>query len=470
MKISHAIVVLLLSLASPLAAAQPVRDPYTPAPYVQIRHPQWAKDATVYQINTRQFTPEGTLRAAQAQLPRLQALGVGIVWLMPIHPIGQKNRKGTLGSPYSVRDYRAVNPELGTLDDLKAFVATAHGLGLRVILDWVANHTAWDNPLVTRHPDWYIRDWKGDFQPTPWWDWSDIIDLDYSKPGLRRYMTEAMAYWVREADIDGYRCDVAGFVPLDFWNNVRVELDAIKPGNVFLLAEWEERDMHARAFDMTYAWSWQEAVHDIVKGKAGMDKLFVYYSWNESAWPRDALRMTYTSNHDTNAWEATDREAYGAALEAATVLSFVGEGVPLIYNGQEAGNPKRLAFFERDPIEWKPDPMGDLYARLIVLKKATPALWNGAWGATMIHVPNSSPRQVLSFVRRDATSKVFAAINLSAQPQQVTFVQSLHHGRYRDALEIGAGMSILDAQSRLDLPPWGYRVLVAQPEPAPPPG
>ena len=461
MKTTHVFTALLCLLAAPAFSAEPARDPYQPQPYVQITHPEWTRDATIYQLNTRQFTPEGTLRAAQAQLPRLKALGVGIVWLMPIHPIGEENRKGTLGSPYSVRDYRAVNAELGTLDDLKAFVDAAHAQGMRVLLDWVANHTAWDNPLVREHPDWYIRDWKGDFQPTPWWDWSDIIDLDYSKPALRKYMTEAMAYWVREADIDGYRCDVAGFVPVDFWNNVRAELEAIKPGNVFLLAEWEERDLHARAFDMTYAWSWHHATHDIAQGKAGIDKLFVYYSWNESAWPKDALRMTYTSNHDANAWEGTDREKYGAALEAMTVLSFVGEGMALIYNGQEAGNGKRLAFFERDPITWKTDPMRDLYAKLIALKKATPALWNAHWGATMIHVPNSAPKDVLSFVRRDGRSKVFAAINLSPKPQQVSFQQVLYHGRYRDGLSAGNSGITLDAHSKLELPAWGYRVFVS---------
>ena len=241
-------------------ATAPV-DPYQPVPYVKIKHPEWSKNASIYQINTRQFTAEGTFRAAEQQLPRLKALGVEILWLMPINPIGQKNRKGTLGSPYAVQDYLKVNPELGSLDDLKHFVAAAHQQGMYVILDWVANHTAWDNVLVTEHPDWYARNWKGDFRPTPWWDWSDIIDLDYSQPGLRKYMTDALKYWVKTADIDGYRCDVAGFVPLDFWNNARKELDAIKP--VFMLAEWEARDMHADAFDMTYAWTWYDVVREL---------------------------------------------------------------------------------------------------------------------------------------------------------------------------------------------------------------
>ncbi len=227
-------------------------DPYLPAPYVKIAHPEWSKNATIYQINTRQFTPEGTFGAAEKQLPRLKELGAVILWLMPVHEIGVRNRKGSLGSPYAVRDYYSVNREFGALADLKHFVNAAHSLGMVVILDWVANHTAWDNPLVAEHPEWYARDWKGDFRPTPWWDWPDIIDFDYAQPAVRRYMTDALRYWVSEVDVDGYRCDVAGFVPTDFWNNVRKELDAIKP--VFMLAEWESRDLHAEAFDMTYAW------------------------------------------------------------------------------------------------------------------------------------------------------------------------------------------------------------------------
>jgi len=221
-------------------------NPYRPRPSVLIDHPEWSKNATIYQINTRQFTDEGTFRAAEKHLPRLKDLGVVILWLMPVNEIGEKGRKGTLGSPYAVKDYYSVNPEFGTLDDLKHFVNAAHEAGMYVILDWVANHTAWDNPLVSEHPEWYARDWKGDFCPTPWWDWVDIIDLDYQHEALRKYMTDVMKYWVSEVNIDGYRCDVAGFVPTDFWNNVRKELDAIKP--VFMLAEWEARDLHVEAF------------------------------------------------------------------------------------------------------------------------------------------------------------------------------------------------------------------------------
>lgn len=176
----------LLSLGACDRSDAPADNPYEPVPYVKIESPEWSKNAAIYQVNTRQFTPEGTFRAAAEELPRLRDLGVDIIWLMPVHEIGEKNRKGTLGSPYAVKDYYSVNPEFGTLDDLKAFVTKAHELGLYVIIDWVANHTAWDNPLVEQHPEWYERDWKGDFHPTPWWDWSDIINLDYSQPDLRR--------------------------------------------------------------------------------------------------------------------------------------------------------------------------------------------------------------------------------------------------------------------------------------------
>jgi glycosidase len=406
--------------------------------------------------STRQFTPEGTFNAARAQLPRLQALGVDIIWLMPIHEIGVENRKGTLGSPYSVRDYYSVNAEFGTLDDLRAFIDEAHRLDMHVILDWVANHTAWDNPLVSEHPDWYERDWKGDFHPTPWWDWSDIIDLNYDQPGLRRYMTEAMVYWVREVGVDGFRADVAGYVPLDFWENARRELERVKP--VFMLAEWDQRDVHARAFDATYSWGWNNAMHDIAMGRANVGALFGYYSGNESAWPADAYRMVYTSNHDQNAWEATEFERFGPAVEAAIVLSFVGEGIPSIYNGQEAGNAERLEFFEREPIQWREHPHGELLRRLIALKHETRALWNGAAGARMVPVINSAPERVLSFVRINDEGGVFAVFNFSGQRQEVTFTEGPHHGAYAD-FATGAAASF-DANSRLTVEPWSYRVFV----------
>jgi len=440
--------------AAELRAETANMDAYVPTPYVRIQHPEWSRNAALYQINLRQFTSEGTLDAAREELPRLKALGADILWLMPIHPIGEKNRKGSLGSPYSVRDYRAVNPEFGSFEDLKQFVDRAHELGMYVILDWVANHTSWDNPLVAQHPEWYARNWNGEFHPTSWNDWSDIIELDYSQPGLRRYMTEAMKFWVREAGIDGYRCDVAAFVPLDFWNRVRRELDAIKP--VFMLAEWEATDLHAEAFDATYAWGWYTAAHEATVGGKGVGPLRGYYSTNDNAFPREAMRMTFVSNHDKNSWDGTEFEQFGPGLEAAIVLSVVGEGIPLIYNGQEAGNTRRLAFFERDPIEWRTHPNGELYRRLFELKKSNTALWNAQWGARMIDVPNDQPDKVLSFVRRNDTDRVFAVFNFSPQALTVRFRPTLHHGDYRD---FASGQRVqLDASTALEMAPWSYRV------------
>lgn len=452
-------VALLVGVATPGHAQQGVdlapRAADQPAPYVELRHPAWTKNAVLYQINTRQFTSEGTFAAAQQQLPRLKALGVDILWLMPIHPIGEKNRKGPLGSPYSIKDYFGVNPEFGTMEDFKRFVDAAHAQGMYVILDWVANHSAWDNPIVAKHPDWYDRDWKGDCRPTPWFDWSDIIDFDYAKPAMRRYMTEAMKFWVREAGVDGYRADVAGAVPIQFWENARAELDQIKP--VFMLAEWEYPELHRRAFDATYAWKLTEAMHAVAQGKGDTGALFGYFSWHESAWPREAYKMAYTSNHDTNSWEGTDQEVYGPALPAMIALTFAADTMPLIYNGQEAGNSKRLKFFERDPIVWREHPNGALFKRLIAFKKANPALSNGQFGAPMIKVENTVPTKVFSFVRQQGGNKVLAMFNFSGEAQIVGFTDKLPVGRYVDFM--GGKRVSVQQGTKLTMAPWSYRLL-----------
>jgi glycosidase len=271
-------------------------------------------------------------------------------------------------------------------------------------------------------------------------------------------MINALCYWVREFDIDGYRCDVAGYVPNDFWKQARQALDQIKP--VFMLAEWENRDLHMYAFDMSYAWSWNETLFAIVKGDACLDKLRKYYSWNERAWPKKAFRMTFISNHDENAWEGTPNEKFGNAQKVCIVLSCLGEGMPLIHNGQEAGESKRLAFFERDPIEWQPHEIGDFYQRLLTIKKAHSALWNGEYGATMIQVPNSNQSNIFSFIRQDTHSKWFIVLNFNAQEQAVDFGESLFLGEYEDAL---TNESIhLESSTILHLASWGYKVFKAK--------
>ncbi|MGQ8366842.1 alpha-amylase family glycosyl hydrolase [Glaciecola sp. 1036] len=432
-------------------------------PLVKVQTPDWSKNATIYQINTRQFSPQGDFKGVIEQLPRIKALGSDIIWLMPIHPIGELNRKGELGSPYAVKDYFDINPEFGNKEDFKTLVKVAHELKLKVILDWVPNHSAWDNPLTKSHPEWYLKDYKGDFRPSPWWDWEDIIEFDYDQIPLREYMIEALCYWVTEFDIDGYRCDVAGYVPKDFWKQARQALDQIKP--VFMLAEWENRDLHEYGFDMTYAWSWNETMHGIAMGDLPLDKLRKYYSWNERSWPKQAFRMTFVSNHDENAWEGTPDEKFGPALPAAVTLSVLGEGMPLIHNGQEAGETKRLAFFERDPIDWQHNFMADFYSLLLRLRKQHSALWNGKWGATMIQVPNTAMDKVFSFVRQDQQSKWFFIFNFSKQEANVTFCETLFCGQYN--AQINGQLHDYDEKTinipqdfAFSLPPWGYQVFI----------
>lgn len=431
---------------------------WAPASKVTLTHPEWSQNAVIYQINTRQFTPEGTFKAAQAQLPRLKKLGVDILWLMPIHPIGKENRKGTLGSPYSVLDYYAVNPEFGTEADFKAFVDAAHAQGFKVILDLVANHTAWDHPLAKEHPNWYEKTWDGQFRPTPWWDWSDIIDLDWSKPGVREHVGKAMEKWVRDFGVDGYRADVAGYIPLDFWEVMRKRLDAIRP--VFMLGEVQQTAHHFAAFDASYAWDWHNAAKRIAKGEANPTAFYGYYAENESLWPREAMRMTYIENHDSNAWEGTLRENYGANLDAMTVLSFTGEGIPLVHNGMEACNMKRLEFFEKDPIDWTQGEgctYGTLIKNLIAFRKANPALANGQWGARMVKVETDKPEQLFAWARQKDGNKVVGFFNFTGAPVTAKLADGLAAGGYK---EFGSGAAVrIKAGDSVTVPANGYRLL-----------
>lgn len=430
---------------------------YEPGAYVETEAPEWAADAVIYQLNTRQFTEEGTFAAAQEHLPRLAEMGVDIIWLMPIHPIGEVNRKGSMGSPYAVFDYRAVNPDLGTEEEFRAFVDAAHDQGLKVILDWVANHSAWDNPLTAEHPEWYTRTPEGEMTPPEGTDWSDVVDFDYSQPALREYMTGSLAYWVREFDIDGYRADVAGYVPTDFWETARAELDAIKP--VFMLAEWETRDLHRRAFDATYAWGWKEAMQELVRNGSGSGAMRGYYAGQKTTWPHAAFRMVYTDNHDQNSWDGVASEIYGPAYEAAIALSFVGPGIPLIYNGQEADLARQLAFFEKDEITWREGQYDALFRRFIALKTEERALWNGRHGAPMVEVPSSASGDVLSFVRGEGDGRVLGVFNLSPRAHDVTFELARHHGAFSD---VQSGESItFDEATSLFLEPWDYRIFAA---------
>ncbi|MEO1022653.1 MAG: alpha-amylase family glycosyl hydrolase, partial [Bacteroidota bacterium] len=311
---------------------------------------EWSKNATIYEVNIRQFSEEGTIAKVQEQLPRLKDMGITILWLMPIHPIGELNRKGGLGSYYAVQDYTGFAPEYGTKKDLQAFVDAAHELDMKVIIDWVANHTAWDSPW-TENKAWYELDEDGGFMPPRGTDWSDVIQLDYENQEMRQAMIDAMVYWVEEHDIDGFRCDVAGMVPTDFWVTAVEALNQVKP--VFMLAEDGGPELVTEAFQMNYAWQYAHDIREMARGERTIDDIVNLLEEQDAQHPATAYRMYFTSNHDENSWKGSDPELFGDNFENFAVLSATISGMPLIYNGQESGLDKRLEFFEKDPIDWK---------------------------------------------------------------------------------------------------------------------
>lgn len=382
----------------------------------------WAKDAVIYEVNIRQYTPEGTFTAFSQHLPRLKELGADILWLMPVQPISEKNRKGTLGSYYAVQDYRKVNPEFGTMEEFKSLVNQAHEMGFKVILDWVANHTGWDNFLLVEHGEWYTR--VNDSIVAPVADWTDVADLDYEQPGLRRYMIESMKYWVQEADIDGYRCDVAAMVPTDFWEQARMALDSIKP--VFMLAEAWEPELTAGAFDACYAWDLLHTMNDIAAGKKTAAVLPAYVRKMDSLYAPRTILMNFLTNHDENSWNGTIGERFGDLQKAFAVLTYTLPGMPLIYSGQEAGLNHRLEFFEKDEIRWADDrKLTAFYTQLDKLKHENPALWAGADAGRMQILGHTKPEQVFAFTRTKGDNELLTVLNLSRKKADFTFERPL---------------------------------------------
>ncbi|MCX6247837.1 MAG: alpha-amylase family glycosyl hydrolase [Bacteroidetes bacterium] len=418
-----------------------------------IGHPEWTRNAVIYEVNLRQYTPEGTFKAFEQHLPRLKAMGVDIVWLMPVNPIGIKNRKGTLGSYYSIKDYLGINPEFGTMADFKALVKKIHKLGMYVIIDWVANHSSWDNNLVTEHPEWYTHDSTGRIIP-PVPDWADVADLNYDKKELREYMTNALIYWVREADVDGFRCDMAGMLPVSFWNEAVPKIKAIKP--VFMLAEWETPDMHDTAFDMTYSWEVFHLMNDIAQGKKTADLIDTLRIKEAAKFPADAYRMQFTTNHDENSWNGTEYERMGNAAKTFAVLTYTIPGMPLIYSGQESAFNRRLKFFDKDNIDWDGFPLAGFYTTLDKLKKENPSLANGIAGGEMIKVTSDNDHNIYSFLRKKDNNSVFVILNLSPAEQKVTLKGNVYAGDYRDLFDNSA--IHIDGQLAVDMKPWEYRV------------
>lgn len=380
-------------------------------PSSKVEQLDWSKNASIYEINVRQFSEEGTFEGVREHLPRLKEMGVRILWLMPVHPIGEVNRKGSLGSYYSVQDYKAVNPNFGTEEDFRAFVDEAHEMGFKVIIDWVANHTAWDNPW-TQNPEWYELDENGDFMPPRGTDWTDVIQLNYENEEMRAAMIDALEYWVRDMDIDGYRCDVAGMVPTDFWVEAIDSLNQIKP--VFMLAEDGEPELVEEAFNMNYAWAYAHMIREVAKGDSSLTALTNLIERNEERFPESAFRMYFTSNHDENSWTGSDSAMYGPNFENFAVLSATISGMPLIYNGQETGLNEQLEFFEKDPIQWDGYEYQDFYTTLLRIKRDEEALWNGSWGAEPEFI--EMPEGMYAYKRAKGESEVVVALNFNSEP------------------------------------------------------
>ncbi|CAN5259823.1 alpha-amylase family glycosyl hydrolase [soil metagenome] len=382
-----------------------------------VEPPEWSYNANIYEVNIRQNTPEGTFNAFAEDIPRLQEMGVKILWLMPIHPIGEKNRKDTLGSYYSIVDYTDVNPEFGTKEDFRNLVQKAHDHDMKVLLDWIANHTAWDAVWTETNPEFYETDEDGNFFP-PVDDWEDVIQLDVENPEMQEQMIQAMEYWVREYDVDGYRADVAYMVPIDFWISARERLDEIKP--VFMLAEAEEPELHA-AFDMTYAWDYAQTIRDIGAAEANLRDLDEALTRNFDRFSRSDFRMFFTTNHDENSWAGSDTELYGDNFENFAVLSATVWGMPLIYNGQESGLDKQLEFFEKDEIEWNDYKYEDFYRTLLTLKTENRALWNGREGGGYLKTSTDRDDVIFSYKRVADDDRVFVILNFSEEAVEFTF-------------------------------------------------
>ena len=429
---------------------------WAPADLVEVDHPEWTRDAVIYEIDIRQFSESGTFEGVREQLPRLRDLGVDILRLAPIHPIGEEGRAGTLGSPGSVRDHRAVNPEFGTDADFRRLVDEAHEEGFHVIVDWVADRTARDSRLASDHPDWLAGDGGPGFNREE----PDTVRLDYADPDLREHMADAMDHWVREYGVDGFSVIGAGNVPIDFWERVRPRLEAHRP--VFLLADRDGRDLHRRAFDATLARGWEDALQAIARDGADTAVLRRVYGDGASAWPDDALRVTYTSSREQDARQGVPGRRLGNAYEPAAVLQFVGEGMPMIQGGQEAGNTSRPDPNERDPIAWRDHPLRDLFTRLAAFKSANPTLHNGEWGARMREVGNSLPRHIFTFVRERDGNRVVGIFNFDERPHGFSFSDNLVEGIYTD-FRTGERNAIVEGEVRR-LPAWGWQVLYQSPE------
>ncbi len=412
---------------------------------VEFKLPEWAKDATIYEVNTRQFSPGGDLQGIKDQLPRLEKMGVDILWLMPIHPISELKRKATgdvlvkdipnaderknyYGSPYAVADYRKVNPDFGTLQDFKNLVSAVHDRGMKIIIDWVPNHTGWDNPWLTAHPEWYTKDAKGNItdpinpETGESWGWTDVADLDYSNNDMRKEMIASMNFWVKDIGIDGFRVDVAHGIEQNFWDQLTPVLTKSNP-DVFMLAESEvPSHRNNDTYHATYGWSFHHLINEIAQGKKSAADIDKWYNEDRSKFNK-GFHMHFTSNHDENTWAGTVFDRLGDAHKTMAALTATFDGMPLLYSGQEEPMKKRLPFFTKEYIGFKEYAYAEFYTTLFDLKKKNKALWNGAYGGPLTKI--SDHDQIYAFKREKENDTVIGIFNLSDQRQSLTLSEDI---------------------------------------------
>ncbi len=427
--------------------------------------PAWVSTTNIYELNIRQYTPEGTFKAFRKHLSRLAEMGVGVIWFMPIYPISELNRKGSLGSYYASSDFRQVNPEFGTLAEFKSLVDEIHDLGMHVILDWTANHTGWDHPWVTQHPEYYIKRKGTDtirhaFNPQDGaeTDWYDIAQLDYSNPALTPVMIEEMRFWRKQCNIDGFRCDVAGFVPLHFWHAARpiLEMD----GPLFMLAEWGSEPLHFEAaFDANYGMEFHHLLNALAIGEAGVADVWAYQERDIALYPEHAIHLNFTSNHDENSWNGTEFERMGALADALWVVCATFDGMPLVYAGQEEPLFERLLFFEKDDIQFSAFAKTSFFKTLLKARRKGGPLEAGTSINRAQRIELLEPNEkILAYQRKSDNGTLMVLVNTDEEAQSV-FPLGVKEGIYTDLYANKFVVDYKPGKSSFLLQPYGYLVL-----------
>ncbi|MCD1118392.1 alpha-amylase family glycosyl hydrolase [Chryseobacterium turcicum] len=393
---------------------------------------EWKHITNIYEVNIRQYTKEGTFRAFEKEMPRLKNMGVKTLWLMPITPIAQENKKGSLGSPYAASDYTSINPEFGTMDDFKHLVNEAHRLGFNIIIDWVANHTGWGHTWTKTNPEFYLKE-NGTFKTASGMD--DIIELDYQNQEMREAMIDAMKFWIEETDIDGFRCDLASWVTVGFWEQARPEVEKIKP--LFWIGEFDELESpeYGKVFDASYSWKWMHKSAEFYKNNQPIhelvDLLRKYSQIGDST-----MRAWFTTNHDENSWNGTEYEKYGDITKPMAVFSATWNGIPLLYSGQELPNLKRLEFFEKDPIEWTNNcQMADFYTTLLNLKSSNPALRGGDSNVVTYLLNTSANDKIFAYIRKNKWNEVLVVLNFSKENVDFTIEDENVSGVFKNVFD-----------------------------------